>query len=75
MKKPIWRSSFNVAGRVGLGPYTEMIECIYDLQTVTVKKRFLSQGIYVLENLNNTGSYFLKDKLRGLAEEILHEIS
>jgi len=50
---------------------------LYDmmtLQDVTINKRILTEGVWVQEGYNNTGTYFKRDELRLLIDKILEVI-
>lgn len=73
MTKRIWRKNFEIK-KVDFQLSVEAMESFYKFQEPTVGKKYLTEGIWVNENGDNTGTYFIKDELRGLIKATLREI-
>jgi len=71
--KTIWRKNFDIK-RVDINLSAETMPGFGGLNYITVGKNYISQAIWVFENLDNTGTYFPVSELRGLIESTLKTI-
>lgn len=71
--KDIWRKNFDIR-RVDINLPVETLPGFGGLNHLTVDKNVISKMIWVAEDLNNTGTYFLKEELRELIELTINKI-
>jgi len=73
MKQKIWRKNFEIK-KTHSQMATPALYDMMTLQDVTINKRILTEGVWVQEGYNNTGTYFKRDELRLLIDKILEVI-
>lgn len=69
----LWRKNFEIK-RVDLNIMTESQLGFYALQTKTINRKVLKNCLWIIENLDNTAAYFLKDELREIIEFTIQTI-
>ena len=69
----LWRKNFDIR-RVDFNLPVETLPGFGGLNHLTVGKNVISKMIWVSENLNNTGTYFLKNELRELIALTMEKI-
>ncbi|MFH1900185.1 MAG: PEP-utilizing enzyme [Patescibacteria group bacterium] len=69
----LWRKNFEIK-RVDLNIMAESQHGFYDLQNKTIDKKVLKSCLWIIKNLDNVASYFLKDELRAIIKNTLYVI-
>lgn len=73
MSKIIWRKNFDIK-RVDYNIASETMPGFGGLSYSTIGKNVISRCIWVMENLDNTGTYFPKDELRKIIKLTIQTI-
>ena len=73
MPKKIWRKNFEIK-KCGYQFGIEASVAIFKFQPLIAGKYYLTKSIWMQENGDNTGTYFVKDELRGLIDATLDAI-
>ena len=71
--KNLWRKNFDIR-RVDFNLPIETAPGFGGLNFLTLGKNIISKFIWVIENLDNTGTYFLKHELRKIVQLTIKEI-
>lgn len=71
--KKIWRKNFAVQRVDCQMPYLVM-ELFYSTFDNLKFKRYIQEGIWIFEKLDNTGTYFIKSQLRDAVDAILNKV-
>lgn len=68
-----WRKNFDIR-RVDMNIVSETLLGFIKEQRPTVGREIIKKGLWIIENLDNTGTYFPKDQLRELIRLTLNKI-
>jgi phosphoenolpyruvate synthase/pyruvate phosphate dikinase len=71
--KKIWRKNFEIK-KVGFQLGVEAMVSFYKYQDEITGKKDIKEGIWVMKEGNNIGTYFIKDELRKIVESTMSKI-
>jgi len=73
MESEIWRKNFEIK-RTHFQMATPALYDMMTMQNITLNRRILTEGVWVQEGYDNTGTYFKREELRSLINKTLEVI-